>query len=113
MQTAHVLMIETAPSANEYFVQGPLAIVLHRILPRFSGGDAGGGRAPALFLGVGARRFADPGTRGMRIAPRRQPLRIARAVALQHLIEFAPVDRPVIVSLLRLIPAEKRIRNRK
>src|ERR1700680_300929 len=45
----------------------------------------------ALF-GIGLRRFAHPGAVVMRLAPRREPVAVARSVAGQHLIEFLPVD---------------------
>src|ERR1700681_5073362 len=45
----------------------------------------------ALF-GIGLRRFAHPGAFVMRLAPRREPVAVARSVAGQHLIEFLPVD---------------------
>src|ERR1700742_2024918 len=57
---------------------------------------------PAL-LGVSSRGLAHPSAFVMRLAPRRQPLAIARAVARKHLVEFGPVDRavlPIAVSVL-------------
>src|SRR5712671_5946685 len=53
------------------------------------------GRAlPALF-GIGQRGVADPGAFVVRLAARRQPVAVAGAVAGQHRIELAPVDRAV------------------
>src|SRR3954469_17973425 len=48
----------------------------------------------ALF-GVSQRRLAHPGAVVMRLAPRRQPVAVAGAVAGEHLIEFFPIDRAV------------------
>src|SRR5882724_1275789 len=47
------------------------------------------------LLGIGQRRLAHPGAVVMRLAPRRQPVAVAGAVAGKHLIEFFPVDRAV------------------
>src|ERR1700692_2280190 len=44
------------------------------------------------FSAIGLRGPAPPGAFVMRLAPRRQPLAVARAVAGQHRIEFGPVD---------------------
>src|SRR5689334_18757809 len=62
-------------------------------------------RVCALFalLCIGQRRLAHPGAVVMRLAPRRQPVAVAGAVAGEHLIEFLPVDRavfPVTVGVL-------------
>src|SRR5437868_7742520 len=47
---------------------------------------------PTLALpGVGSGRLAHPGAVVMRLAPRRQAVAVAGAVAGQHLIEFFPV----------------------
>src|SRR6187200_3033398 len=52
---------------------------------------------PALaFFGIGRRGFAHPGAFVMCLAPRRQAVAVARAVAGQHLLEFVPVDRAVL-----------------
>src|SRR4051812_7436021 len=50
--------------------------------------------ASALFR-VGERRLANPGAFVVRLAPRREPVAIARAVAGKHLIELVPGDRAV------------------
>src|SRR5712664_2938112 len=50
--------------------------------------------ALALFR-IGLRRLADPRAFVVRLAPRRQPVAVARAIAGEHLIEFVPVDRAV------------------
>src|SRR5436305_9226757 len=50
-------------------------------------------RALPALLGIGQRGLTDPGAFFMRLAPRRQPVAVARAVAGQHRVEFAPVDR--------------------
>src|ERR1700676_2586130 len=43
------------------------------------------GRLAAFaFLGIGLRRLAHPGAFVMRLAPRRQPFAVARALAGQH-----------------------------
>src|SRR5258705_13191447 len=49
---------------------------------------------PALF-GIGQRRIAHPGAVVMRLAPGRQTIAIAGAVACQHLVELLPIDRAV------------------
>src|SRR6187397_1511702 len=46
---------------------------------------------PALF-GIGQRRLAHPGAFVVRLAPRREPVAVAWAIAGQHLLEFVPVD---------------------
>src|SRR6201999_564268 len=51
--------------------------------------------AVAALFGVGSRRLARPGAFVMRLAPRRDPVAIARAVAGEHLPEFVPVDLAV------------------
>src|ERR1700684_1459866 len=48
----------------------------------------------ALF-GIGLRCLAHPGAFLMCLAPRRQAIAIARAIACEHLIELVPVDRAV------------------
>src|SRR6476620_9143663 len=45
--------------------------------------------------GIGGCRFAHPGAFFMRLAPRRDPVAVAGAVAGQHLVELAPVDLAV------------------
>src|SRR4051812_44520365 len=50
--------------------------------------------ASALFR-VGQRRVAYPHAFVVRLAPRREPVAIARTVAGKHLIELVPVDRAV------------------
>src|SRR5689334_6183544 len=55
------------------------------------------------LLGIGSRRLAHPGALVMRLAPRRQPIAVARAVAGQHLIELAPVDRAVAPVTFRIL----------
>src|SRR5215472_17394418 len=45
--------------------------------------------APAL-LRVGGGRLTHPGAFVMRLAPRRDPVAVARAVAGEHLLELAP-----------------------
>src|SRR5579863_10019566 len=57
--------------------------------------ELGGLALPALF-GIGGGGLADPGALVMRLAPRRQPVAIARPVAGQHRVEFAPIDRAVL-----------------
>src|SRR5713226_3238665 len=47
------------------------------------------------FLGIGLRSLAHPCAFVMRLAPRREPVAVARAIAGQHRIEFVPVDRAV------------------
>src|SRR5258707_11496675 len=49
-------------------------------------------RALLALFGIGQRRVTHPGTVVMRLAPRRQPVAVAGAVAGQHLIELFPVD---------------------
>src|SRR5229473_2435791 len=51
--------------------------------------------AALAFVGIGLRRLAHPRAFVMRLAPRRQPVAVARTVAGEHLIEFVPVDRAV------------------
>src|SRR5712671_4602861 len=51
--------------------------------------------ATLALLGISRRRLAHPGAVGMRLAPRRYPVAIARAVAGEHLLEFVPVDLAV------------------
>src|SRR5215213_4629632 len=58
--------------------------------------------APA-FLGIGRGGLAHPGALVMRLAPRRQPVAVARAVAGQHLLELIPVDRAVFPMPLRTL----------
>src|SRR5712664_1930504 len=50
--------------------------------------------ALALFR-IGLRRLAHPRAFVVSLAPRRQPVAVARAIAGEHLIEFVPVDRAV------------------
>src|SRR6202012_1855421 len=50
------------------------------------------GRSLPALLGVRSRSFAHPGAFVMRLAPRGEPVAVARAVAGQHLIELRPVD---------------------
>src|SRR4051812_10131372 len=61
-----------------------------------------GSALPALF-GIGQRGLAHPGAVVMRLAPRREAVAVAGAVAGQHLLELFPVDRavlPVAVGIL-------------
>src|SRR6266481_5532690 len=51
--------------------------------------------AALAFLGIGLRCLAHPCAFVMRLAPRRQPVAVARAIAGEHSIEFVPVDRTV------------------
>src|SRR5450756_3180023 len=51
--------------------------------------------AALALVGIGLRGLAYPGAFVMRLAPRRQPVAVARAVASQHLLEFVPVDGAV------------------
>src|SRR6185437_15441899 len=48
---------------------------------------------PAMLGGVGERRFPNPAACLVRGATRLQPLLIAGAIALEHRLELAPVDR--------------------
>src|SRR6516164_6530783 len=48
--------------------------------------------ARLALLGISGRCLAHPGALIMRLAPRRDAIAIARAVAGQHLIELGPVD---------------------
>src|SRR5260370_40928572 len=60
-------------------------------------------RLPLLALfGIGLRRLAHPGAFVVRLAPRRKPVAVARAVAGQHLLEFVPVDFAVFPMSRRL-----------
>src|SRR5882757_4077264 len=52
-------------------------------------------RALPALLGIGQCGLADPGAFLVRLAPRRQPVAVAGAVAGQHRVELAPVDRAV------------------
>src|SRR6266566_2278176 len=51
--------------------------------------------AALAFVGIGLRRLAHPCAFVMRLAPRRQPLAVARAIAGEHRIELVPVDHAV------------------
>src|SRR6185369_9267616 len=53
-----------------------------------------GSALPALF-GIGQRRITHPAAVVMRLAPRREAVTVAGAVAGQHLLELFPVDRAV------------------
>src|ERR1700712_4778583 len=50
------------------------------------------GLAALALLGIGKRCLAHPRAVVVRLAPRCEPVAIARAVAGQHLVEFFPVD---------------------
>src|SRR5882757_4890566 len=52
-------------------------------------------RALPALLGIGQCGLTDPGALVVRLAPRRQPVAVAGAVAGQHRVELAPVDRAV------------------
>src|SRR5580704_2132123 len=54
------------------------------------------GLSVLAFLGIGLCCLTHPGALVMGLAPRRQPLAVAGAVAGQHRIEFPPVDRAVL-----------------
>src|ERR1700728_2427802 len=57
----------------------------------------GSGREPLLALRrISLRRLAHPGAFLMRLAPRRQAIAVARAIARKHLVELFPVDRAVL-----------------
>src|ERR1700730_6017250 len=53
------------------------------------------GLATLALFGIGPRGLAHPGAFIMGLAPRRDPLAVARAVAGEHLPEFFPVNRAV------------------
>src|SRR5579872_1248078 len=65
-------------------------------------GRFGAGTPSALF-GVSRRCLAHPGAVFMRLAPRRDPVAIARAVAGEHLLELIPVDRAIFPMTGRFI----------
>src|SRR5580692_244941 len=62
---------------------------------------------------MGARGFTYPCTLGMGMAARGQTLGVARPIAFQYAIEFAPVDRSELMTLIRLVPPKLRIGNAK
>src|SRR6266481_10225505 len=71
-------------------------------------------RLPLLALfGIGLRRLAHPGAFVVRLASRREPVAVARAVAGQHLLEFIPVDFAVFPVSRRLVLLHAGIGNRK
>src|ERR1700684_721484 len=63
-------------------------------LPEICGG-LGRGLAALAFFGVCLRRLGHPCAFLMRLAARRETIAIAWAIAGQHRIELAPVDRAV------------------
>src|SRR5713101_10167556 len=67
--------------------------------------------ALALLLGMGARGVSYPRSGGVGVAARGKPFRIARPIAFQHLIELGPIDRPELMLLLGLVPAQQWIGN--
>src|ERR1700682_1787034 len=71
-------------------------------------------RQPLLALfGIGLRCLAHPCAFVVRLAPRRKPVAVARAVTGQYLIEFVPVDRAVLPMPGRLVLLHAGIGNRK
>src|SRR6478735_9009043 len=71
-------------------------------------------RLPLLALfGMGQRRLAHPGAFVVRLAPRREPVAVARAVAGQHPLEFVPVDFAVFPMSGRLVLLHAGVGNRK
>ena len=69
-----------------------------------------GGRRAGVFRRVRERRLADPATGLVRIAPRLQPVLVARTVAAHDVLEFAPVDLAVDVLAAFGVPAQRRVR---
>src|SRR5262245_48465114 len=69
-------------------------------------------RAAGVLLGVGNGGFTNPRALVVSSTPCREPLAIARTVALQDLLEFAPVDLAEPMVLRLLVPAQLRIGRR-
>src|SRR5437773_11356866 len=59
-------------------------------------------RARFTLLGKSQRRFAYPGAVIMRLAPRRETIAVAGAVAGQHPIDLFPIDRAVFSIVVSL-----------
>src|SRR6185437_12586539 len=59
--------------------------------------------ARLALLGISGSRLANPGAVVMRLAPRRDTIAIARAIAGQHLIELGPVDRAAAPVTFRIL----------
>src|ERR1700742_4630260 len=59
--------------------------------------------ARIALLGISGCRFAHPRAVVMRLAARRDPVAVARAVAGQHLIELGPVDVAVAPMTVRIL----------
>src|SRR5205807_1716186 len=70
------------------------------------------GRPLPALLGIGQCGVAHPGAFLMRLVPRRQPITVTGAVAGQHRIELAPVDRAVF-PVAGFVLLHAGIRNRK
>src|SRR5664279_5213328 len=94
MQRADVLVRQPIAAANEDFPQWGVRRG-HDGLPKTLFGGLRGLPVPAFF-GVSRGGLAYPCAFVMRLAPRRQPVAVARAVARQHLLEFVPVDGAVL-----------------
>src|ERR1700722_19188017 len=68
-------------------------------------------RTLALFRSMGAGGLPHPCTFRMSVAARGKPLRIARPITLEDLIEFGPIDGPELMLLLRLVPTQQGVGN--
>src|SRR5690349_3283428 len=120
VHTARVLVRLTTRWLYEDLPQRPLRVarrtgrfVRHRCHKKAAPlGRLGRGTGSCLFRRVRGRRDTNPFPGGVRIAPRRESLAIARPVALHDTPDLIPIDRTDLPVLRRLVIRELGIGNR-